>query len=254
MTRYTLAVLTAVLASTAALTLTSSSQAAEGTFDASVLSAYVWRGQTLNDELVLQPGLTVAAENGLSANVWGNFDLTDNLGTGGEFSEIDLTGTYSLPLDGGISADVGVINYLFPQADNAGDLETTEVYLSAAVDTALSPSVGIYWDVDEAEGLYFNFGLSHVIDVIDDTMDVELGFGIAFATEDYNTYYFGVEDTALNDGNLSLSTSYALNEAVSLGAQVAFTWLWDSDIEEAAETLYGNEDLFYGGVSASAVF
>ena len=67
--------------------------AAEATAALDINSAYVWRGQTFNDGVVLQPSIDVAAENGLGINVWGNYDIGDYNNTldEDEFSEIDLT-------------------------------------------------------------------------------------------------------------------------------------------------------------------
>ncbi|HMA84159.1 MAG TPA: hypothetical protein VKN73_00520, partial [Desulfosalsimonadaceae bacterium] len=42
-----------------------------------VVSAYVWRGITFNDGLVVQPYVDVAAGNGFAINVWGNYDIDD---------------------------------------------------------------------------------------------------------------------------------------------------------------------------------
>ena len=61
---------------------------------ADIFSKYVWRGQNLVDDWVLQPGASIGYGN-LTASVWGNLDLTDENGYGGEFSEIDYTLDYS---------------------------------------------------------------------------------------------------------------------------------------------------------------
>ena len=62
--------------------------------DVPVVSAYVWRGQVLNDEAVAQPGLT-GGIGGFSVNAWSSMDLTDNQDSSGEFDEMDWTVSYS---------------------------------------------------------------------------------------------------------------------------------------------------------------
>ena len=77
-------------------------------------SAYVWRGLTFNDGLVLQPSLDVST-GGFAVNVWGNLDIDDYNGAvdDGEFSEVDLTASYTWKL-GPVDASLGAIEYLFP--------------------------------------------------------------------------------------------------------------------------------------------
>ncbi|MFZ5981206.1 MAG: TorF family putative porin, partial [Candidatus Zixiibacteriota bacterium] len=79
----------------------SGASAAQVSAGTDVVSAYVWRGMTFNDEAVVQPYLNVAAENGFGVSVWGNYDVGDYGGTlaqDNEFSEIDLTLTYGFSL------------------------------------------------------------------------------------------------------------------------------------------------------------
>ena len=66
--------------------------AASATAAVDINSAYVWRGITFNDGLVIQPSIDVAADNGLGINVWGNYDIDDydNTLDDKEFSEILL--------------------------------------------------------------------------------------------------------------------------------------------------------------------
>ena len=49
--------------------------AADATAAIDVNSAYVWRGLTFNDGVVIQPSIDVAAKNGLGINVWDNYNI-----------------------------------------------------------------------------------------------------------------------------------------------------------------------------------
>ena len=53
---------------------------------ADFFNKYVWRGQNLVDDWVLQPGVSIGYKN-LTASFWGNLDLTDENDYEGEFSE-----------------------------------------------------------------------------------------------------------------------------------------------------------------------
>ena len=76
--------------------------AADATVGLDLNSAYVWRGITFNDGAVLQPSVDVAHPSGAGVNVWGNMDLDDYSGAveSGEFSEVDLTLYYAIPVEG----------------------------------------------------------------------------------------------------------------------------------------------------------
>ena len=70
-----------------------------GEVAASILSAYIWRGQELSrHSVVIQPSATVSYQ-GFSANIWGNLD-TKPYASGAEsyssnFTETDVTLSYS---------------------------------------------------------------------------------------------------------------------------------------------------------------
>ena len=239
-------------------------QAAEGEVDIAVNSEYVWRGQVLNDEAVIQPSITVSTDYGLSFNTWGSFNTSDALGekTDKEFTEMDLEVSYALPVEA-VNMEIGVGEYTFPHSEEmteeggfAFSEGTREVFFSIGVDKVVSPSVKVSYDFDEAEGFYAVAGLDHNIGLIEDTLDLDLGLFAGFASSDYNAYYYGVDDDALNDGGVSLTLNYAVSEAFSLSANLQYVKLLDSDIEDAATEYYLNEDdgETFGGVTACYTF
>lgn len=243
--------------------------AAEAELGVTANSAYVWRGQVLNDEAVLQPSLTVSTDYGLSFNVWGNVDLTDNLGDDrkNEFNELDPTITYTLPIEAA-SIDIGYVEYLFPhqtlEVEGAAEGETTtesypgtrEVFVSAGLDVLLSPTLAVYYDFDEAEGVYGVASISHSMDLVD-KLSAEIALSVGYANEDYNAYYFGVEENDFNDGNAKLTLTYAVLENLSLSGYVLYTKLLSSDIEEAAdanEAYFNDGDVVSGGATVAYTF
>ncbi|MBN1268518.1 MAG: MipA/OmpV family protein [Kiritimatiellae bacterium] len=246
-------------------------QASDVTVD--VLSAYVWRGQVLNDEAVLQPAFTAETPFGLYFNAWGNVDLTDQNDQSGEISEIDLLAAYALPLgeEAPVSVEVGVVTFTFPKEGDcvleitdevtgettsetvAEDLDTSEAFINIEGNCPLTPALSVNYDFDQAEGLYVSLGVSHEIEAGEQVaLSAEASLG--YANGDYNEYYFGVDDDGLNDANVSLGATFAATEAVSLGAKITYTWLPDSDIEDAADLFYYDTELFYGGVNLTYTF
>jgi hypothetical protein len=103
--------------------------------DVPVLSAYVWRGQVLNEDAVLQPGLT-GTIGGFAVNAWSSLNL-DGTDTDGEFTEFDWTVSYSQAV-GPVELGLGVVQYTFPNStleDEDGVVSaypgTVEVFVSA---------------------------------------------------------------------------------------------------------------------------
>lgn len=217
--------------------------------DLPILSAYVWRGQVLNDETVVQPALNVA-KGGLGVNVWGNYNTTDRVTGDPDFSEIDLTVSYGGRL-GPAAYGIGVIEYLFPNTEVPG---TREVYVSLSLpDAPVVPTLAVYRDVDECDGLYASFSLSKAVKVGDRTT-LGLSASLGAADEKYNAFYFGVEDAALNDANVGATLSIALSDKVTLVPGIQYTWLPDADIRDGAEALYGDAEKITASLKLNLVF
>ena len=207
---------------------------AEATAGADVASAYVWRGITFNDGLVVQPYVDVAAGNGFAINVWGNYDIDDydNTLDDNEFSEIDLTLSYGFSLDP-VDITVGYIEYLFP---NGGE-GTSEVFLSAYISLLEGVSAGVdaYYDYDVVEDYYISASLAY-----DVTLDSGLGLGAGasagYAGEDFT---IGPDD-GLHEYTFSANASFPVTDAVGLSAFVAYTDTFDEDVlPEQDVDLYG---------------
>jgi len=244
---------------------------AEANLDVYANSKYLWRGQMLNDEPVVQPGLTATASNGLSFNVWGNYNLTDARSetTDRKFDEVDLTASYAVPIED-LNLEVGIMQYLFPhqgsvQASTAANgstipalkfPDTREVYVSAGLNSILKPTAKVYYDFDQVEGFYGVASISHGIRLTE-SMTTDLTLSLGAADSDYNSYYFGVNEDALNDGDATLSLSYELNKAWSFGGYVQYARLLDGRIREAANTASGyfnHDDMVVCGVHAKYDF
>ena len=164
-------------------------------------SAYVWRGITFTDGAVWQPSVTASNDSGFAINVWGNLDIDDANDMSGEFNEIDLTASYGFGSDA-VSAEVGFIEYLFPNTPFDG---TREVYLTVGWDITASPSVSLYYDIDEVKDFYANVGVSFGGDVSDAlawSIDVSAGY----AGDDFAAAYDGLSG-GMYDGNVTFGLS-----------------------------------------------
>jgi hypothetical protein len=240
---------------------------AEITAEAALMSSYVWRGQVYNNDAVFQPQLTISQYD-FSFNVWGNYNLagSDASGVSSDFSEIDFSLAYTLPMAiNELSFDVGAIHYTFPNTEaNA----TTELFLSATVlsfvDTpvAVIPSFTAYGDIDEAEGWYFLFDVVFPYEV-SEYLAVEGGFSAGYGNTSYNDYYFdnsagpgasATQDAGWNDFNFYGNASYVIQEGLTASVNLTYTMLEGGSIENAAGDIYDDDDKIYGGVNIAYDF
>ena len=222
------------------LGMAQSSQAATATLSTDIASAYVWRGVTVSDGLVLQPSLDVSGLGNFTINAWGNLDLDDDNGSSGDFSEVDLAVTYSVPVDGW-TLDIGLIEYLFP--DGSGS--TREITGQAGLSLSDSLSVGalLAYDIEEIDDIYACLSATHEQDV-SDALSLALTAKAGYAGDETSAN----GDAGFAEYDISLAASYAQSESVSLGAFVALTDSIDDDV-------LAEQDVdVYGGVSVSVDF
>ena len=222
---------------------------------ADFFSKYVWRGQNLVDDSVFQPGLS-ASYGGITAGIWGSMELTNVNGNNDEFTEVDYSLDYSsdIPRLSGIGYSVGLIYYDFP---NTKIKETIEVYLGLNFDLPASPSITCYYDLDEAEGMYVSLAAGHSIENIVEFdpevpvgMDISAGFG--WGSSSYNKYYWGINQSELND--FVLSASFPIEVIGStVDPTLNYVTLLSDEIRDI--DAYGNDsDFFFVGVSFSRGF
>ena len=131
--------------------------AVEVRYEAGLFSRYVWRGITLTEGPVLQPSVTIAHDSGISLELWGNVDLSDDNDTQWKLNETRIVFDYSRQL-GGVELGAGLVEYLFPNTPFPG---TREVYLRLGIEALVSPELEIYYDFDEIDGAYARVALTY---------------------------------------------------------------------------------------------
>jgi hypothetical protein len=212
----------------------------------------------LNDEAVFEPALNLT-KGGFGLNVWGNYSLTDSATGESDFSEIDLTVSYGGKA-GSVGYGVGFIEYLFPNSTlttdegGVGYPGTRELYVTVSLpDLPVVPSLSVYRDIDEADGTYASLaaGYSHSLAA---KLTLGLSASIGAADADYNRFYFGLDDAALNDANVGATLSYTLLDNLTVTPGVQYTWLPDEDIKDGAGGLYKDTDQLLGSLKVNYVF
>ncbi|MDX9868151.1 MAG: TorF family putative porin [Kiritimatiellia bacterium] len=217
-----------------------------------LFSAYVWRGCVYNDEPVFQPAATLAYATGefgtFGLGLWGNLDLTDRNRqvSGGGLNEIDYSLFHTFDA-GDFTLEWGHLWYTFPKVNGRDYCDSTkEVYLSVSHNNDLvTPFASLTYDYDLLDGFYFNAGLNKEVALSDQlTLGAEISVG---AGDDDYMAYVGVDESGLMDFNASVYATYALTDALSVSAKLAWVSLLDRDARDAEP--YREEDLLWGGVS-----
>jgi hypothetical protein len=225
--------------------------AASAGFD--VNSAYIWRGITSSDAAVVQPwldvsGIPLGKSASLGLNVWGNFALADwkpadtLIVEAGQYSEIDLTLTLSLPQ--GFS--VGYIDYTFPATNGAFILPTREVFGAWSGSYVVDPSVSVYYDVGSVDSYYASLGLGKSF-ALNEKTQLGLNALAGLAGKKFAEAYGGT-DGGLYNYNLSGKLSYQATEKASIGVTAGYAGNFDEKV------LPDQDATFYGGASASFSF
>lgn len=140
-----------------------------------LFSSYVWRGLSLTNKPVAEPGLWVtfpAGNASITAGGWANMDVgkyddaSDISESGGtsafNLAEFDPYAEVAFPV-GNATLTGGVIGYIYPNDDPGltSDFNTWEIYGKAGLDVPLSPELSIYYDIDKVEGAYIEGNISH---------------------------------------------------------------------------------------------
>jgi hypothetical protein len=216
------------------------------------LSKYIWRGQNVVDDWVLQPSASVAYR-GLTGTVWSSLDLAGDLVGAGQFNEVDLSLDYTNKVPGveKLSYSVGTLHYEFP---NTGWRATNEVYGGLAAAVPLAPGLRWYYDFDQIDGSYIQLSLGHTIEKLqqwraDCYCDLQVGASLAYASAGYNEGYFAVDEGAWNDLTLSAALPICWGPW-TIKPVLAYATMVNDEIRAATS----KSDNLWAGLSAAVRF
>ena len=217
----------------AAMTLSSTAFAFEGSGDAyvGVYSKYLWRGYDVNpdDDFVVQAGSDVSF-GGFTVSWWAN--ANEDL----DVDEVDLVLDYSFDASEMVSVSVGNILY------EIGGANTNELYLTVGLNTILEPSFSAYYDYDAFSGdMYYTASVGHSFE-LGETASLSLGGLIGYADADgYSEFH---------NGDISAGLDIALNDSVTLSASGIYT----VPLTDEAESVVGHDGEGTVGVSVALAF
>ncbi len=214
---------------------------------------YVWRGQNVTDDPVLQPSTSIGLGN-LTLGVWGNMETTSVNGEKNALTEVDYTIDYSASVPGTeeLGYSVGLINYDFP----TGTAQTYELYLGLSLDTLLSPSFTYYYDYDDVKSSYVSVGIGHsMADILGEGSGVsaDLSASLGWGAKKYNNAYWGVNESAVNDIAFAAAFPFPAGP-VTVTPSLNYIILSDSSIKGSTNFGGPTSDLFFAGIGASIEF
>ncbi|MCB2059861.1 MAG: TorF family putative porin [Novosphingobium sp.] len=182
--------------------------------NAALVTEYRFRGVDLSGgDIAIQGGIDIGHSSGFYVGTWGSSLDEDTVGYG--HTELDLYGGWSGDIADGVSADLGVIYYAYPNA-GAGDFDYIEFYGSlgfsfgpadATVGVAYAPDQDSLGDTDN---IYIYADLGAGIPNTPVSLSAHLGYtdGFLTFTNDSKAFDWSIgADFAVND-NLSVGIAY----------------------------------------------
>lgn len=228
-------------------------RAADVSATADFASAYIFRGVTLNDGLVFQPGVSISGlpipeEYGsVTLGTWANYDLSDYGGLldKNEFSEIDYYVSYALPVKV-VDLAVTYTQYTYPTASIDADKEVavsvgkgigdTGLYASLAANYGLGGAVDKNWYIQPA--LAYEKSLT-------DALTLSSGISVGYYIKDAGKDGF-------NDATGKIGLSYALTEKWSVHG--ALNYVAQLDDEVLPDGILAYDKSFYATLGVSCDF
>ncbi len=202
---------------------------------------YVWRGQYLDRDDVLQPGISMTAK-GLTVGYWSSWDMANDDALMSDESDYFVSYAYSL---GPVTLSAGHTWYSFP----AGSTSSRDFFVSAAVSTILSPVFTFIHDYEDGNaygnGNYYSLGLSH-------TLDVYKPYGISLTlgtTVGYNDHQW------LNGKGFHFTPTAALNVPVTKNMTISPNVGYNITQGDLKDPAIGNQERhIFGGVRSVVTF
>jgi uncharacterized protein (TIGR02001 family) len=197
--------------------------------DVDIVSAYVFRGATENDNVAIQPGFETDIFDGLATvGTWASFDTDSSA-----FQEIDLYLVIPLPLgeDSPVTADFVYTEYTFPGSEGDADREFGIEFGTAAA--GLDLGLGIFYGIDGGidSNLYLGFTVGYELDLAEN-IALDLGAELGYLDPDEG-------ESGFSHLTLSAALGVVIPEIefpISVG--ISYVIETDSDVLEVDEDLF----------------
>lgn len=215
----------------------------EADVNAQFASQYNFRGQVMTDYPVLQTdgSLRLATVDGGTAvlRAFGNLDLTDHTGdawmakgSGGEFTEIDLSAAYARQIDG-VDLSAGVVHYSWAEGERFRFTQfppTTEVFARIGGQLGpVRPALTAFYDIDVAGGFYLRAELGHQVE-LQSRLHLMLLVWQGMSDADHSRWLYRTHEDAFADLGASATLAWDLDEVTQLRLAVAGSTILDNNL------------------------
>ena len=213
-------------------------------------SNYVWRGQTLSNDWVIQPELN-SSNRGLGIGLWSNYDYDTE-----EINQTNFNMNFGRSYDK-MGYEVGYIYYLIDEA-----ADTQEFYLAAAHDSILQPHAAFYWDGKKGDGGFLQVGAGYSL-LLAEKVSVDLAADVSMVFDNgaLGRNEKGEEFTGLYNCDLSIGTSIPLPNIPlaslwSIEAMAAYSFSLSDDAEWALEqvSVDGKSEVAWWGIALKMAY
>jgi hypothetical protein len=187
-------------------------------------SAYVWRGITRTDGVVIEPYVDVKM-GGFGIGVWGNVNVEDydKIDDQGLFSETDIQLSYDLDVNTAI-VGLGYTEYQY-----SIDRENTrELFVSVRgpiFTDNLFAGIKIFYDIGVIKDAYLDATLDYVFKMVD-SLKGDIGGSLGYAGNDMSIG----EKSGFNDYSLFFGVVYDVDSNLELGGKVVYTDTLDREV------------------------
>lgn len=172
-----------------------------GSAGVDVVSAYIFRGGTVNDEINVNPYIEVGV-GGVVFGTWGNFNTDAE-----QFDEIDYYVGYEIPMPEGmevpLSIGIGYTEYTYPNTEETE--ADREVGLSLGLDTLFSPSFFVGYGIEGPfleDGIYLELSGGYDYELEDSGVTLNAGAALGYEAGD------NFEENGFSHLTLSVGGSY----------------------------------------------
>ena len=203
-------------------------------------SHYIWRGQKLSGDWVLQPSAGFQYGQ-FAASLWANYDTDTD-----EHTETDLTLSYFFDWRE-FGFEVGYIYYGLDSESDTQELFGTVVLKNIF----LTPTFTMYLDFDEGDGLYFEGAVSYAHQLPRD-LTLELGALVSFNVENETTGTF----SNFNTGELKASLTVPIYQDFTLTPVLGYSFPLSDQAKDRLrdKSSDGDSSHLYAGFSFSVDF
>ncbi len=207
-------------------------------------SRYVWRGQYLDRDSVLQPGLNFEVK-GFAFGYWANVDLENKDALTSDESDYYVSYSHTL---GDFVLTGGHTWYSFPEFKTS----SKEIYATVVWDTFLNPTLLFAHDYEDGsdlnvdgDGNYWSLALSHSVPVVE-SLGVSLDLGVTYGYVD-GQWLAGEGSHVTPTVGIKIPLTDSLSMTPTIGYNLPLGDLENPDI--------GNqENKVFGGVKTIFVF